>query len=308
MWQPEVLPGTVFIVGGNDQLESPTTESYIKIMKENENLKLVGNICMQSTPKNFLFIDNVFQSKNEEVDQFMNTFFNAGSILKFTNVIIACQSTKNIPSCFLPDYILYKIKNGFDIVDKGIECGYQVLHDIKKDVYTFQKSSQLLQEKKDVYTFQKSSQLLQEKKETSLPTFKLLDLKGIVIIIGKRQTGKTTLLKRLSSRNNSIFITHNDEKPTLETLFEKDYVIVDDYGNNSSNDFKDLINKYAQHSRSNLVIAVQSMRAIPVSIRASVDYLLFTSKGFGSENFHDNITFDHKVMLDVNHDKYFIID
>ncbi len=294
MWQPEVFPGTVFIVGGNDKLESPTTESYIKIMKENENLKLVGNICMRSTLKNFLFIDNVFQSKNEEVDQFMNTFFNAGSILKFTNVIIACQSTKNIPSCFLPDYILYKIKNGIDIVDKGIECGYQVLHDIKKDVYTFQKSSQLLQ----------------EKKETSLPTFKLLDLKGITIVIGKRQTGKTTLLKRLSSRNNSIFITHNDGfSPTLETLFENVYVIVDDYdNNNSSNDFKDLINKYAQHSRSNLVIAVQSMRAIPVYIRANVNYLLFTSKGFGSENFHDNITFDHKVLLDVNHDKYFIID
>ncbi len=293
MWQPKDFPGTVFIVGGNDPLEFLTTESYIKIIKENENLKLVGNICHMQTPKNFLFIDNVFQSKDEEVDQFMNTFFNTNSILKFTNVIIACQSTKNIPSCFLPDYILYKIKNGFDIVDKGIECGYQVLHDIKKDVYTFQKNSQLLQ----------------DKKETSLPTFKLLDLKGIIIVIGKRQSGKTTLLEKLSSRNNSIFIKHNDEKSTLKTLFEKDYAIVDNYDNNNPNDFKDLITHHAQHSRSNLVIAVQSIRAIPVSIRENVDYYVFTSRSFECpEIFNDNITFDHKVVLDVRNDKYFITD
>ncbi len=323
MFTSKDLTGITAIVGGRQSgktswlhkiLADFPKASHILFTRENQRMKMVGDthLSFQSiTEKKFLLLDDLFGfEKNKELDEFIYELVLNESFSKFASIMITFQTEEQIPHFMLVDSILYLSKNGTRIVDDAIENGYVVLYNKARNEYKFANSfhnNELTNHDLHSEIQRKFKQENDwESKQNQIPRFNLLDLKGITVIVGKRESGKTGLLGKLLERKNSLYVLSGSS--TLEKLLDYDHILIDNYDLS----MRGLLLLYLQIKKyqANIIIAVQYTHSLPVYVKYNADYYLYTSETSdrNSKFVNEHVTFEHKVLHDVHHDKYFIID
>ncbi len=135
-------------------------------------------------------------------------------------------------------------------------------------------------------------------------TFTIQDLKNISVIVGKRTTGKTTLLEQVEHPNR-ILLNHTSMIPKLDELLKFDCILIDDLFNFRNKELKKLILSYseAKHFRNfNLIISCQSLTHVPTSIREIIDFYLFTSENREFDVINDTGNY---YLLNVQKQEFF---